>query len=548
MGKSNLSREEKFMNMKSVISTGIKLLSFALPCFFVALELPAARYGESEAHIEELGLRKGDKVVVLGDSLTNQGLGVVNGGYVHRLANALGRVHGDGFASIIPLGYSGWHVPSWRETEKTTRTKSFRYDSCGKFWDAKDVLDSKADVLIVFLGMNDILHPVMKSDEESQKKWIGEYRDFVATLRNRLSPRRILLCTISPLTTDPQSRKNVVRRQVNERIRTLAREERCGIVEIDRALDPLNDEVRRNGRSRLVGDFVHPSWGVGHAAIAQAVAEALGEREAGKLLAQDVRSEVEKVLDKADLFSVNQTAIVQSLIPDAKEFDYEISWFLKPECGEADVSIEVPQNWRVIGTNTVSVVPFANEPRYFKGTRGYFTLRGSPVKEATQIRLAARTKNGELHRRTVKIPAPWRARNNFGEWRILSPSWDYSGWGNASAVDPFQSFFGFTNETLRVFRKVYVPGKRKAKLRFSIQGFSARLDLAVRVNGSQVASFELRTGSKFPPPEPISIELNEGWNTIEIDCRHTRSQRQFVCELLSQDGKPMPDILYDWHL
>ncbi|MBO7166729.1 MAG: hypothetical protein J6V88_04305 [Kiritimatiellae bacterium] len=505
-----------------------------------------ARDNSPKEYIKELGLRKGERVVILGDSLTNQGLGVRNGGYVHRLTNALSRVHGEGFAEIIPLGYSGWHIPAWRETEKRTRTKSFRNDTCGKFWDAKDVLDSKADVVIIFLGMNDILHPVMKEDEASQKSWIEDYKDFIGTLRKRLSPRRILLCTISPLTTDPQSQKNVVRCQVNERIRRLALDEKCGIVEIDRAIDPLNDEVRRNGKSRLVGDFVHPSWGVGHAAIAQAMAEALGEREAGKILAKDVCFEVEKVLDKADAFSVNQTAIASSLRPDANEFDYEIAWFLKPECGNAKVSIEVPQNWKVIDTNTVSVIPFASEPRFFKGTRGYFTLRGSPKKEATIIKLTAKTKTGKVYKKAVKIPAPWRAQNNSGEWKILSPSWDYSGWGNASAVDPFQSFFGFTNETLKVFRKVYVPSQRKGKLRLATPTFSARLDLTIKINGNQVGSCQLRSGKKLPPPKPILIELNEGWNTIEIDSRHTRSQRQFICELISEDGKAMDDILYDW--
>lgn len=493
-------------------------------------------------------LRKGDRVVILGDSLTNQGLGVRNGGYIHRLTNVIARVHGEGFAEVIPLGYSGWHIPSWRETEKRTRTTGFRYDTCGKFWDAKDVLDEKADIVIVFLGMNDIFHPVMKSDEASQKEWIASYREFIAALRRRLNPRHILLCTISPLTADLQSRKNVVRREVNGRIRKLALDEKCGVVEIACALDSLNDEVRRNGKSRLVGDFVHPSWGVGHAGIAQTMAEALGESEAVRILAEDVRAEVEKVLDKADAFSVNQTAIVSSLRPDAKEFDYEISWFLKPECGAADVVIDVPEGWRVVETNTVSVIPFASEPKYFKGARGYFTLRGSPVKAATAVELTARTKNGREYKKITRIPAPWRARNNSGEWRILSPSYDYCGWGKASAIDPFQSFFGFTNETLRVFRRIYVPTQRKAKLCFSTHTFSARLELTVKINGAHIASCKLRSGKKNPPPEPIPIELDEGWNTIEIDSRHTRSQRQFLCELTSPNGQVMTDILYDWHL
>lgn len=506
----------------------------------------AERYGEHEGHVEELGLRKGDRVVILGDSLTNQGLAVRDGGYFHRLTNAIARVHGEGHASIIPLGFSGWHVPSWIETERTTRTKGFRYDTCGKFWDVKDVFDAGADVAVVFLGMNDILRPVVTADPASHDQWVEDYRRFIVTLRARLKPRRVLLCTISPLTGDPQARKNEIRRALNGRIRALAREETCGVVEIDRILDPLNDEARRLWKSHLAGDFVHPSWGLGHAAIARAMAEAFGEWEAEKMFADDVRREAEKVLARADAFSVNQTALVSSLKPEAKEFDYEVSWYLKAEHGRADVAIEVPDGWRVIATNTVSVVPHAFEPRYFDGTRGYFTVRGAPGKAATAIGLSARMENGKVFRKSLAIPAPWRARNNGGDWRMLSPSWDYIGWGNASAVDPFQSFFGSTNETLTVFRRIHVPTARKAEVRLSTRTFSARLKMAVRVNGEAVGSRTVRAGKKYSVAEPIPVELKAGWNTLEVDCRHDRSQRQFLCSLTLPGGKAMEDALYGW--
>ena len=508
--------------------------------------LPPRSWKRVDARVEGLGLRKGDRVVILGDSLTNQGLAVRDGGYFHRLTNAIARVHGEGHASIVPLGFSGWHVPSWIETERTTRTKGFRYDTCGKFWDVKDVFDAGADVAVVFLGMNDILRPVVTSDPASHDQWVEDYRRFIATLRARLKPRRVLLCTISPLTGDPQARKNEIRRALNGRIRALAREETCGVVEIDRLLDPLNDEARRLWKSHLSGDFVHPSWGLGHAAIARAMAEAFGEWDAEKMLADDVRREAEKVLARADAFSVNQTALVSSLKPEAKEFDYEVSWYLKAEHGRADVAIEVPDGWRVIATNTVSVVPHAFEPRYFDGTRGYFTVRGAPGKAATAIGLSARMENGKVFRKSLAIPAPWRARNNGGEWRMLSPSWDYIGWGNAAAVDPFQSFFGSTNETLTVFRRIHVPTARKAEVRLSTRTFSARLKMAVRVNGEAVGSRTVRAGKKYSVAEPIPVELKAGWNTLEVDCRHDRSQRQFLCSLTLPGGKAMEDALYGW--
>ena len=156
----------------------------------------AQRYGDAAGRVETLGIRRGDRVVILGDSLTNQGLAVRDGGYWHRLTNGIVRVHGAGYAEVIPLGFSGWHLPSWVETEEKTRSAGFRYDTCGKFWDVKEVFDKGADIVAVFIGMNDILRPVVSTDAASLDGWIGQYRSFISTLRSRLNPRRVLLATV----------------------------------------------------------------------------------------------------------------------------------------------------------------------------------------------------------------------------------------------------------------------------------------------------------------------------------------------------------------
>ena len=134
-------------------------LTFVLPTIVVVLSTVA-----------EPVLRPGDRMVILGDSLTNQGLAVDAGdqiGYFHRLTNALARVHGPDCVTVVPLGYSGWHVPSWIETERRTRTESFRFDAAGRHWDAKVVLDGGAEIAVFFLGMNDLLKPVFDDTPES---------------------------------------------------------------------------------------------------------------------------------------------------------------------------------------------------------------------------------------------------------------------------------------------------------------------------------------------------------------------------------------------
>ena len=487
-------------------------------------------------------------MVILGDSLTNQGLAVRDGGYWHRLTNGIARVHGAGYAEVIPLGFSGWHLPSWIETEEKTRSAGFRYDTCGKFWDVKDVFAAGADIVVVFIGMNDILRPVVSSDAASLDRWIGRYRSFIATLRARLKPRRVLLATISPLTCDPQSRKNVLRRELNARIRALAFEEGTGMVEIARALEPLTDEARTLWKSQLAGDFVHPSWGLGHAAIAQAFARALGEWEMEDLFAADVRREAEKVHAWADDLSVNQTALVATLDPAASAFDYEISWRLKSGFGHGDISIELPQGWRIVATNAVSVVPHASEPRFFDGSRGYFVVRGAPTRIITPITVVARNSKGKTQRKTVEIPAPWRVRNNGGEWRLLSASWDYCGWGSPWNINPFQSFFGGAEDTLEAFRRVWSPKARRAEIRLSTRAVSARkLEIKVRLNGVDKGVRTLSSSKGMSACDPIAVELREGWNVLEVECRHHGSQRQFLCKLVGVEGERLDDLKCEWN-
>jgi hypothetical protein len=44
------------------------------------------------------------------------------------------------------------------------------------------------------------------------------------------------------------------------------------------------------------------------------------------------------------------------------------------------------------------------------------------------------------------------------------------------------------------------------------------------------------------------VELREGWNALEVECRHDRSQRQFLCELAGVGGDTLDDMICDWRL
>ena len=158
-------------------------------------------------------LKDGDNVVLIGDSITEQGFRNP-WGYYHVLTNVAGKVAKAGGPKVnfIPLGYSGYQVKSWSDMERDSVTNTnvwTWYRNPG--WNLKEVFDGKVDVIVIFLGMNDILQPSMRDTDEDRAKWLADYKTFVNNLRERCHPRQFVVATITPLTMDMLSAKNRVR-------------------------------------------------------------------------------------------------------------------------------------------------------------------------------------------------------------------------------------------------------------------------------------------------------------------------------------------------
>ncbi|MEI8198106.1 MAG: hypothetical protein WCI73_19600, partial [Phycisphaerae bacterium] len=135
-------------------------------------------------------LHAGDRVVVVGDSITGQSLG---GGYVALMREALRHVHPDTKTTLTPLGGSGQTVGSWLNVEKESRQRNMTLDIPKV--DVKETLDGGAEVVIIMLGMNNVLSPDMGNTPDDVKRWIGYYRTLIGALRERTHPRVIALAT-----------------------------------------------------------------------------------------------------------------------------------------------------------------------------------------------------------------------------------------------------------------------------------------------------------------------------------------------------------------
>jgi lysophospholipase L1-like esterase len=126
------------------------------------------------AWADDPALKKGERIVFLGDSITQAGVGPK--GYVTLIKNTLAERHKDLGIEVIGAGISGNKVPDLQR----------RLD--------KDVIAKKPTLVVIYIGINDVWHSEMNPPrgtprdkyEEGLKEIIGKIKDAGA---------RVVLCT-----------------------------------------------------------------------------------------------------------------------------------------------------------------------------------------------------------------------------------------------------------------------------------------------------------------------------------------------------------------
>jgi isoamyl acetate esterase len=120
------------------------------------------------------GLKKGDRVVFLGDSITAGGVGKT--GYITVMKAALAEKHKDLGVELVGAGISGNKVPDLQKRLE------------------KDVLAKKPTVVVVYIGINDVWHGESDPSRGTSKEKFDEgLRDVVG--RIKASGARVVLCT-----------------------------------------------------------------------------------------------------------------------------------------------------------------------------------------------------------------------------------------------------------------------------------------------------------------------------------------------------------------
>ena len=121
-------------------------------------------------------LMKGDRIVFLGDSITQAGTGPK--GYVTLIANALQEKHKDLGVEVIGAGVSGNKVPDIQARLE------------------KDVLAKKPTVVVIYIGINDVWHGEKDPAKGTPKdKYEAGLRDVIGRCKD--AGARVILCTPS---------------------------------------------------------------------------------------------------------------------------------------------------------------------------------------------------------------------------------------------------------------------------------------------------------------------------------------------------------------
>jgi lysophospholipase L1-like esterase len=223
--------------------------------FLLALALPLTARAEDAA---KLSLKKGDRIVFLGDSIT-QG-GVSKKGYVTLVKQSPDKGHADLGIEVIGAGISGNKVPDLQARLE------------------RDVLKKKPTIVVIYIGINDVWHGEKDpSRGTSPEKYEAGLKDVIGRIQKAGS--RVLVCTPSVIgeKADGTNKNDKRLDEYSELSRKVAKELKVPACDLRKAfIDRLKKDNKAGKASGvLTGDGVHLN-DAGNKLVADAILEALG--------------------------------------------------------------------------------------------------------------------------------------------------------------------------------------------------------------------------------------------------------------------------------
>jgi lysophospholipase L1-like esterase len=214
------------------------MFRFALASLIaVAIVLPVRADAEKEGKIT---LKKGDKIVFLGDSITQLGVGPK--GYVTLIRKELDKKHKALGIEVIGAGISGNKVPDLQRRLK------------------RDVIDRKPTLVVIYIGINDVWHGQDDPKRGTPKeKYVEGLKDVIGRIQK--AGGRVLLCTPTVIGEKPDgSNKNDAKLDEYSGLsRKVAKEFKVPVCDLRKAFIDYLKKNNEGGKAQgvLTSDTVH---------------------------------------------------------------------------------------------------------------------------------------------------------------------------------------------------------------------------------------------------------------------------------------------------
>jgi lysophospholipase L1-like esterase len=203
-------------------------------------------------------LKKGDRIVFLGDSITQGGGG--KEGYITRIKNALDEKAKDLGIEVVNAGISGNKVPDLQRRVE------------------KDVIAKKPTIVFIYIGINDVWHgendpkrgTMPDAFESGLREVIGKIKD---------SGARVILCTPTVIGEKPTGNKLDEKLDAYSDIsRKVAKDLGLPLCDLRKAFVDYLKENNKEGKDSgiLTGDRVHLSP-AGNKLVADTMLKFLGQ-------------------------------------------------------------------------------------------------------------------------------------------------------------------------------------------------------------------------------------------------------------------------------
>ncbi|HEY3324077.1 MAG TPA: SGNH/GDSL hydrolase family protein [Planctomycetota bacterium] len=202
-------------------------------------------------------VKKGDKIVFLGDSITAGGGGAT--GYITLIKNALTAKHADFGLECINAGISGHKVPDLQA----------RLD--------RDVISKKPTIVFIYIGINDVWHSEHGKGTPKDKYEAG-LKDLITKIN--AAGARVILCTPTVIgeKTGGANKMDAMLDEYSDISRKVATETKTQLCDLHKA---FQDHLKANNpdnkeKGILTGDRVHLNP-AGNKLVADEMLKALGE-------------------------------------------------------------------------------------------------------------------------------------------------------------------------------------------------------------------------------------------------------------------------------